>query len=54
MNMIADALELNMGNDLVEPLRSFTDPDEDEDMLLSSVRTLTRHPSLTRPRVQAH
>ena len=36
--MIADELELPRGADLEEPLRSFTDPDEDEDVL-SSVRT---------------
>ena len=36
--MIADALELNMGDELVEPRRSFTDPDDEDDDMLSSVR----------------
>ena len=39
--IIVDALELNMGDELAEPRRSFTDPDEDEDML-SSVRSCTQ------------
>ena len=40
VSMVVDALELNMGDDLVRPPpRGFSDPDEDEDML-SSVRDL--------------
>ena len=36
--MIVDALELNMGDELVEPRRSFTDPDDEDEDMLSSVR----------------
>ncbi len=37
--MVVDALELNMGDDLVQPRRSFTDPDDEDEDMLSSVRT---------------
>lgn len=41
--MVVDALELNMGDDLVQPRRSFTDPDDEDEDMLSSVRTLIKH-----------